>query len=657
MSGKVQLEKGSERRTFTIHACLGRGGFGEVYRATMEGSGGVATEVAVKVLRADINPGSDSVKRLRDEGRLLGMLSHPAIVKVHDLVVLDGRVSLITEYVEGQDLHECFQGAERMPPRALVLALGEVASALAAAWESPSPTSGEPLRLIHRDVKPANIRIGKHGEVKLLDFGIARAGNSVREAQTAANAMMGSYLYMAPERFHEDGIQPPSDIFALGSVLYEGLAGERFFAGMTLQQVYAFMLSPSRFQRRLDERLAELALDAPEKVLDLIRAMMNPEPDARPTAKEVSHRCEDLGEVLDGLTLKRWCRARAWPDVDSVQGSLDGRVLTAGTVGTSEPAMRRVAATPVMQGRGGAPLAEPTDEIDGALYTPPTPMATPSPQPERLGSVPVVPSAGAPSTATPVGPAAGSKYATIPAEPQGPVAAGSLGSLGRGEPGLGDFSLAQGHVGRNEPSFVLGDGPGAASSQTGEASQGRRGGVWAVVLAGSAVALVVLGVVGAIGVYALQAQGSGAQPIVDAPVEPVPAPAPAPEPAPAGVAEPAPEPTPEPAPEATPAPGEVPAPGPAPEVPAPAGPSAVSLSKQGWQAMSGDPSAAAELFRQALALDGDHADAHYGLGYAAAKLGDLDTAKVHLCRARAGVSGSDAAEINGILAKHTLVCE
>ena len=191
------------------------------------------------------------------------------------------------------------------------MAIGEVASALQAAWASPSHTTGEPLRLIHRDVKPANIRIGKHGEVKLLDFGIARAGNTVREAQTAANAMMGSYLYMAPERFHEDSIQPPSDVFALGSVLYEGLSGERFFGGMTLQQVYAFMLSESRYKRRLDERLAELSLDVPEAVLELVREMMVPDPEARPTAAQIAHRCEDIAEELPGATLKRWARDRS----------------------------------------------------------------------------------------------------------------------------------------------------------------------------------------------------------------------------------------------------------------------------------------------------------------------------------------------------------
>jgi serine/threonine-protein kinase len=213
VSGTVLEGSGGGRR-FHIHACLGRGGFGEVYRATMSSSGGVRTEVAVKVLREDIDPGSEALKRLRDEGRLLGALRHPAILRVHDLVLLEGRVALVTEFVEGQDLDGCLSvrgvaGDEAMPIRAVVAVVGEVASALEAAWSSVSPFGNVPIRLVHRDVKPANVRIGRHGEVKLLDFGIARATNVAREAQTATNSMMGSYLYMAPERFLEEQVAPP----------------------------------------------------------------------------------------------------------------------------------------------------------------------------------------------------------------------------------------------------------------------------------------------------------------------------------------------------------------------------------------------------------------------------------------------------------------
>jgi serine/threonine-protein kinase len=268
---------GTTGRRFHIHSCLGRGGFGEVYRATMMSSGGVRTEVAIKVLRGDIDPGSDSVKRLRDEGRLLGALRHPAILRVHDLVLLEERVALVTEFVEGEDLDGCLKSG--MPLRSLVGVVGEVAAALDVAWNAPSPHgTGEPIHLVHRDVKPANIRVGRHGEVKLLDFGIARATNVAREAQTANNAMMGSYLYMSPERFHEERVEPPADVYALGCILYEGIAGQRLFDGMTLKQIYGTMLLTRKFNAHLQARFEALPADLDPTVRQLLVEMLAADP-------------------------------------------------------------------------------------------------------------------------------------------------------------------------------------------------------------------------------------------------------------------------------------------------------------------------------------------------------------------------------------------
>ena len=648
LKGTHPGEVGSERRTFQIHACLGRGGFGEVYRATMESSGGVTSEVAIKVLRADINPGSDSVKRLRDEGRLLGKLSHPAIVKVHDLVILDGRVSLVTEFVDGQDLDQCFKGTEPMPARPLVTAIGEVASALQAAWDSPSHTTGEPLRLIHRDVKPANIRIGKHGEVKLLDFGIARAGNTVREAQTAANAMMGSYLYMAPERFHEDAIQPPSDIFALGSVLYEGLSGERFFGGMTLQQVYAFMLSPSRYKRRLEERLSELALDVPVAVLDLVRAMMAADPEDRPTADEVQRRCEDVAEVLAGPSLKRWARDRNWPLASDIHGSLDGRVLSAGTVGTAEPPPLRGTGSPVMTS-GRIPNAPPVPQgLPTPQYSPPPQNETPPPpQPQMLGAGPGNTGSG-------------------PALPSQPAHASYSG-----EPGLGDFSLARSDAAQSGPAFVFGGPDDETQEYEPEPTSRGGGGIWTLILVMGLVALMVVGAVGVGAFFFLPGMVEAPKPIEDVPLVDG-----TDDGADAGTDDgtdagtddgtdgtdgtgdggegdgdgapddgtPEPEPTPEPAP-AEPEPA-----------PAPKGPTAASLSNQGWNSM-GNPAEALALFDQAIGLDASYGEAHYGRGYALVKLDRKDEGKTSLCQAKGMVDTRTAGEIDGFLQGNELSCD
>ncbi|MCA9570598.1 MAG: serine/threonine protein kinase, partial [Myxococcales bacterium] len=182
-------------RQFSIDRCLGSGGFGEVYLATMRSPGGVESEVALKVLHRGLDPRSQPIQRLRDEARLLGTLNHPAVLKVHDLVLLDGRIALVTEYVDGADLDECIRAG--LPLRATLEVIARTADALHAAYTSTGP-EGVPLHLVHRDIKPSNIRVGRHADVRLLDFGIAKAADARREARTQTHAVLGSPWYMAP---------------------------------------------------------------------------------------------------------------------------------------------------------------------------------------------------------------------------------------------------------------------------------------------------------------------------------------------------------------------------------------------------------------------------------------------------------------------------
>lgn len=332
----MRAEGTVERRAFTFKRCLGRGGFGEVYLATMTSAGGVTSDVAVKVLLQDLDVRSQAVQRLRDEGKLLGALNHPAILRVHDIVLLEQRVALVTEYVDGADLSQIFKTREVLPTRALVEIVGRVADALHAAWTSPSPKGGE-LHLVHRDIKPQNIRLGRHGDVKLLDFGIARASNEEvkREAQTATNVVVGSFGYISPERMFSSGaIVPAGDIFALGCVLFQGLTREGFFHRVEEKRMYQLALDPGEYERFAAKRLdkaRESAKAHPELVATLI-GMLQFEPENRPTAHDVAMSCERLAEDMQGLALKRWCRERKWPDEEIVPGALDGKMITEATL-------------------------------------------------------------------------------------------------------------------------------------------------------------------------------------------------------------------------------------------------------------------------------------------------------------------------------------
>jgi serine/threonine-protein kinase len=322
-------------RTFKMGHCLGRGGFGEVYRAVAVYPSGVEAEVAVKLLRGDLGPASQAVLRLRDEGRLLARLDHPVILRVHDLTVLEGRAALVTEYIEGDDLSICMSGIDPIPPRALCEVLSQVAAGLAAAW-SAEGDGGEPLRLVHRDIKPSNIRISRHGQVKLLDFGIARADVD-REARTQTEMMLGSPAYMAPERFTDTAVRSASDVFGIGCVLYEGLTGQRLFADVPVLMMTTLAVDEARFDAFLAERLELLPADVDPVAQVLLLRCLAFAPHKRPRPSDLALSLEMAADVLNGRSLATWCRKRSWVVRTQMDGELQGRTLTDGTLSREVP--------------------------------------------------------------------------------------------------------------------------------------------------------------------------------------------------------------------------------------------------------------------------------------------------------------------------------
>jgi serine/threonine-protein kinase len=326
-------------RRFDMRRCLGKGGFGEVYLARMKSPGGLETDVAVKMLHRNLDPDGQALQRLRDEAKMLARVDHPVVLKVHDLVPLDGHVALVTEYVDGEDLAGCIQGADAMGPRALLQAVARVAEALDAAWNAPS-AQGVPLRLVHRDIKPSNIRISRHGAVKLLDFGIARSDEVTREARTATDMMIGSLAYMAPERFIEPRPHPASDVYALGCVLFEGTCQDRLLGGLSVTVQMGLSLDDERYRSFLDKRLSALPAGAHAELRALIRRTLDHDVEARPSANELAHLADVLADRVGGPSLQVWCRQRRWPASEAVQGEYDGLSLLEGTLLTrrgSEP--------------------------------------------------------------------------------------------------------------------------------------------------------------------------------------------------------------------------------------------------------------------------------------------------------------------------------
>ncbi len=314
----------SSRLAFTFHACLGEGGYGEVYLARQITEGGIARDVAVKVLRERYDETSSAVKRLRDEGQALALLAHPVILGVHGFCKVEGRLALVTEYIEGADLSYFCTPGNLLPPRIAVEVIQEVADALAYAYTTPHPMTGRPLEMIHRDIKPANIRISTDGKVKLLDFGVARAEEMDRQAKTAVGDVLLTSGFASPEALAFGVAGPTVDIFALGVTFFAVLTGKQFYRGRDLQFQVTLALNAADFEAYLEERL--LLIDDPA-LREIVGSMLVFQHEKRPTAAELAERLEALHKRMEGPILSRWARDREWPLITIEDAELVGKSI------------------------------------------------------------------------------------------------------------------------------------------------------------------------------------------------------------------------------------------------------------------------------------------------------------------------------------------
>ncbi|MET7463246.1 serine/threonine-protein kinase, partial [Nonomuraea sp. NPDC005501] len=197
---------------------IGAGGMGTVWRARHRDSGEV---VAVKLLRDGLSADQDLVLRFVQERQVMRSLRHPNIVTIRDFVVEGERLALVMDLVEGGDLRTLVQRRGTLPPAEAAGLLAQTAGALAAAHD---------LGIVHRDVKPGNVLLDRAtGQVRLTDFGVARILHGPGLTQTSA--VIGTPVYMAPEVADGGAATPAVDVYALGLILYELLAGRPPFVG------------------------------------------------------------------------------------------------------------------------------------------------------------------------------------------------------------------------------------------------------------------------------------------------------------------------------------------------------------------------------------------------------------------------------------------
>jgi serine/threonine-protein kinase len=235
----------------------GEGGMATVYRALVRGAAGFQRQVAVKHIRPEYRALKNYIDMFIEEARVGSELAHPNIVQVHDFVAEAGSYYLVMEWVDGIDLAafiSAHRAARLAVPWVLAVAVGiGTLRGLGAAHDRRAP-DGTPAPVIHRDVSPANVLLGTNGVVKLSDFGLARARDRVASL-TAPGTVKGKLSYLAPEVTLGKANSPQSDLFGVGSILWESLSGERLFDGKTDVEIFKKIRAcqiPSILQRRPD---------------------------------------------------------------------------------------------------------------------------------------------------------------------------------------------------------------------------------------------------------------------------------------------------------------------------------------------------------------------------------------------------------------------
>lgn len=298
---------------YRVLRVLGEGGVGRVYEAIRESGHGSGRRVAMKILQGE--PDVHTLERFRDEARILSLVRDRAIVAADAPVRLESGWAVVMDLAPGVDVGRLLAVVGPAPVPAALELVGEVARALHNLWNLEGPDG--PLRVIHRDLKPSNLQISRSGEVRVLDFGNARADFAEREAHTTRH-IGGTPGYIAPERLA--GIDGPElDVYSLGVVLQELVVGRR----------------PALAPRVTPRTVSVLDSEPPDSVpvvdptLDpgvarMVRDMTSRSPAARPTARQVTRQCRELVRTLTGESLAEWAdravpaATRSLPDDERV---------------------------------------------------------------------------------------------------------------------------------------------------------------------------------------------------------------------------------------------------------------------------------------------------------------------------------------------------
>jgi serine/threonine-protein kinase len=346
---------------YTLLAALGKGGMGEVYGARVDIAGGFDKLCVVKTLPRDISHDRESRARFLDEARLVVKLNQRNICSVFDVGVVDGVHFLAMELVHGRDLRTVWKRAlEHKTPIEQGLALfilAEVLDGLDYAHRLADPASGA-LHIVHRDVSAQNIMVSFEGDVKLIDFGLA--ASTLKLEKTETNVVLGKVAYMPPEQLRGEPLDARADVFAAGVVLYELIAGERYYEGTPPLMVSGAAASGTFLPAKLD------AVDVELRPI-LLHALAPKRDDRTPTAaafaEELRAHAARRGMRGDASQLRKlmsqlfgdnadpWQAGSASTSVSEVMAAAAGATLSSSRSRSVDATSEQTAQTERVEGR------------------------------------------------------------------------------------------------------------------------------------------------------------------------------------------------------------------------------------------------------------------------------------------------------------------
>jgi WD40 repeat protein len=307
----MALTAGTKLGPYEILGPLGAGGMGEVYRAR---DTRLDRTVAIKILPATFADDTDRLDRFEHEARLLSTVNHPNLLGIHDVGAQEGVHYLVSEFLEGQTLRERMHAGPLSQRRVIEYAL-ELAKGLAAAHEKG---------IVHRDLKPDNIFVTKDGRVKILDFGLAKqsfaaemgsseSATMTGPTPTTPGTVMGTVGYMSPEQVRGQTVDPRSDLFSFGAILYEMISRKRAFKGDSSVETMNAILKED------PPELSESKLQVSPGLERIVRHCLEKEPGMRfQSARDLAFDLESLSSLSGSAKVApaprgaRIGRLRAW---------------------------------------------------------------------------------------------------------------------------------------------------------------------------------------------------------------------------------------------------------------------------------------------------------------------------------------------------------